>query len=52
VKDPEFLADAARIDLELNPVTGEAIEALIARMYSASAMAVSLASEAIRKPGE
>lgn len=50
--DPEFLADARRIDLELNPVTGEQIEALIARMYGASASAVRLASDAIRKPGE
>jgi tripartite-type tricarboxylate transporter receptor subunit TctC len=50
--DPEFLADAARIDLELNPVTGEAIDALLARIYSASDNAVRLASEAIRKPGE
>jgi len=52
VRDPEFLADAMRIDLELNPVTGEEIEALLNRMYSASPNAVRLASEAIRKPGE
>jgi tripartite-type tricarboxylate transporter receptor subunit TctC len=51
-QDPEFLADAKRIDLELNPVTGEEIETLIARIYSASASAVDLASGAIRKPGE
>jgi tripartite-type tricarboxylate transporter receptor subunit TctC len=50
--DPEFLADAARIDLELNPVTGEDIDALLARIYAASDTAVRLASEAIRKPGD
>jgi len=50
--DPEFLADAARIDLELNPVTGEALDALLARIYAASDNAVRLASAAIRKPGE
>ncbi len=50
--DPEFLADAARIDLELNPVSGEDIEALLARIYAASDTAVQLASEAIRRPGE
>jgi len=52
LKDPEFLADAARIDLELNPVSGDAIESLLARIYSASPTAVRLASDAIRKPGE
>ncbi len=52
LEDPEFLADAGRIDLELNPVTGAAIEALITRIYGATAAAVSLASDAIRKSGE
>jgi tripartite-type tricarboxylate transporter receptor subunit TctC len=52
LEDPEFLADAKRIELELNPVTGAEIEQLLARIYSASAAAVRLASEAIRKPGE
>ena len=42
--DPEFLADAARIDLELNPVSGREIEALLARIYAASDTAVQLAS--------
>jgi len=52
LEDPEFLADASRIDLELNPVTGEEIDRLLARIYGASAAAVSLASDAIRKSGE
>jgi tripartite-type tricarboxylate transporter receptor subunit TctC len=50
--DPAFLADARRIDLELNPVTGEQVEALLTRIYGASPAAVRLAADAIRKPGE
>ena len=46
-RDPEFLADAERIQLELNPVNGEEIDALIARIYSASENAIQLASDAI-----
>lgn len=52
VRDPQFLADAARIDLELNPVDGERIEALVERIYNASPAAVSLATDAIRDSGD
>jgi tripartite-type tricarboxylate transporter receptor subunit TctC len=51
VTDPEFLADAERIDLELNPVSGEEVEALVRRIYAASPAAVELASNAIRMDG-
>ena len=47
--DPEFIADATRIQLELNPVSGEEIDILISRIYDASENAVSLASKAIVK---
>ena len=46
-QDPEFLADAERIQLELNPVNGEEIDALITRIYAASENAIQLASDAI-----
>lgn len=46
-RDPEFLADAERIQLELNPVDGEEIDALIVRIYGASENAIRLASDAI-----
>ena len=46
--DPAFLADAARLQLELNPVGGAEIDALIERIYAASPTAVELAVEAIR----
>lgn len=46
-RDPEFLADAERIQLEINPVNGEEIDTLIARSYGASENAIRLASDAI-----
>jgi len=46
-RDPEFLADAERLQLELNPVSGEEIDALITRIYAASDNAIRLASDAI-----
>jgi tripartite-type tricarboxylate transporter receptor subunit TctC len=48
-QDPAFLTDAERMQLEMNPVTGEEIEAVIARIYGASENAIRLASDAIRK---
>jgi len=50
-QDPQFLADAQRIDLELNPVTGAEIEILIRRMYGASPTAIELATNAVLKAG-
>ena len=49
VEDPEFKADIQKVDLELNPVNGQEIERVIARIYAASATAVRLASDAIKK---
>jgi tripartite-type tricarboxylate transporter receptor subunit TctC len=49
VEDPEFKADIQKVDLELNPVSGEEIERVIARIYAASPTAIRLASDAIKK---
>ncbi|HEY5623130.1 MAG TPA: hypothetical protein VIV14_05170 [Gammaproteobacteria bacterium] len=49
--DPEFLADAAQLQLEVNPVTGEDVEALLDRIYGATDAAIELASSAIRAAG-
>ncbi len=46
--DPEFLSDAAQLQLEVNPVTGEDVDALLERIYTASDAAVELAASAIR----
>ena len=48
-RDPEFLADAERLQLELNPVNGEEIDTLITRIYGASQSAIELAANAIIK---
>lgn len=48
-RDPAFLAEASHLGLEVNPVGGADIDALIARIYGASPTAVRLAAEAIRK---
>ena len=47
-RDPAFLAEAGRLQLELNPVSGEEIDALITRTYGASENAVRLATDALR----
>jgi len=48
-RDPEFVADAERLQLELNPVNGEEIDTLITRIYGASESAIELATNAIIK---
>jgi tripartite-type tricarboxylate transporter receptor subunit TctC len=32
MKDPEFIADAAQLQLELSPMTGEQVQALVAQL--------------------
>ena len=34
MKDPEFLADAKKLDLDVNPVSGKAIDELLAELYA------------------
>lgn len=33
MKDPEFLAEAAKIKADINPTTGEDVQKLVARIY-------------------
>ena len=33
MKDPEFLADAAKIQADVEPTTGEDVQKLVARIY-------------------
>ncbi len=47
-RDPEFLSDAGQLQLEVNPVSGEDVDALLARIYGASDAAIELAASAIR----
>jgi tripartite-type tricarboxylate transporter receptor subunit TctC len=48
MKDPEFLASAAKMNLEIEPVTGEAVEKLVVDIYKTPAEAVAAAREAIK----
>ena len=45
--DPELLADAARLKLEINPVSGEALRVLAARIYATPKDVVRHAMEAL-----
>jgi len=47
VKDPEFLAETGKQDLEVNPVTGERIAKLLDEIYASSPRAIALAKEAV-----
>lgn len=49
MRDPEFLADAQKADLEVNPVTGEAIDALLAELYHTPKAIADKAAAAIQK---
>jgi tripartite-type tricarboxylate transporter receptor subunit TctC len=47
MKDREFLAEADKLALEINPVGGEALQAMVDRMFSAPAGRVEAARKAI-----
>ena len=49
MKDPDYLADAERMKIDVNPVSGKAIDALLAELYATPKEAVKKASEAITK---
>ena len=48
MKDPDFLAEAHSADLEVRPVTGAAIEALIKDIYASPPEAIKLATDAMQ----
>jgi tripartite-type tricarboxylate transporter receptor subunit TctC len=47
-KDPEFLAEARTADLDVRPVSGAAVEALIKEIYASPPEAIKLATEAMQ----
>jgi tripartite-type tricarboxylate transporter receptor subunit TctC len=49
MRDPQFLADAMRLNLEVRPVTGAAADALIAQVYATSPDIVKLAAEFMKE---
>jgi tripartite-type tricarboxylate transporter receptor subunit TctC len=48
MKDADFLAEARTADLDVRPVTGTAVEALIKEIYASPPEAVKLATEAMQ----
>jgi tripartite-type tricarboxylate transporter receptor subunit TctC len=49
MKDPEYLADAKKLDLDVNPVSGKELDELLAELYATPKDVVKKAGEAITK---
>ena len=49
MKDPEYLADAKKLNMDVNPVSAKALNALLAELYATPKDVVKKASEAITK---
>jgi len=47
LKDPEFLAEADKLQLEIAPVDGEGLQAMVERMFKASPDVIEAARQAI-----
>jgi tripartite-type tricarboxylate transporter receptor subunit TctC len=52
LKDPEFLAEAAKARMEIEPLTGERIEELLARAYGAPKDVIARATELVTPEGQ
>jgi tripartite-type tricarboxylate transporter receptor subunit TctC len=48
MKDPQFVADAVKTQIDISPMTGEEVEAFIARLSSASPAVIERTKEAFR----
>ena len=49
MKDPEFLAEAKKLNIDVNPVSAGALDKLLAELYATPKDVVKKASEAITK---
>jgi tripartite-type tricarboxylate transporter receptor subunit TctC len=49
MKDPEYLADAKKLDIDVNPVSGKNLDTLLAELYATPKDVVKKAGEAITK---
>jgi len=49
MKDPEFLAEAAKTDMEITPISGASIDAFLAELYKTPKDVVGKAAAAIQK---
>jgi hypothetical protein len=52
MKDPDFLAETKKLSLDVDPVTGAEVEALIREVYASSPEAVRLAAESTKPDKE
>ena len=48
MKDPQFIADAKKTQIDISPMTGEEVEQFIARLSSASPAIVERVKQAVR----
>jgi hypothetical protein len=48
MKDPDFLTEAQKTDLEVQPVSGEQVQALVAELYKSSPDVVKIAADAVK----
>ena len=48
MKDPQFIADAVKTQIDISPMTGEEVEAFIARLSSASPAVIERTKQAFR----
>lgn len=48
MRDPDFLAEAGKLDLDVRPVNGGAVEALIKEIYASPPEAIRIATDAIQ----
>jgi len=48
MKDPQFIADAAKTQIDISPMTGEEVEAFIARLSAAAPAVVERAKQAFK----
>jgi len=49
MKDPEYLADAKKLEIDVNPVSGKAIEDLLTELYATPKEVLKKAGEAVTK---
>jgi len=50
MKDPAFVADAARLQLEIDPMTGEEVQALVAQLSRTPPAIVTRVRAALEAP--
>jgi tripartite-type tricarboxylate transporter receptor subunit TctC len=48
IKDPQFIADARKTQIDISPMTGEEVEQLIARLSTASPSVIERVKQAVR----